>query len=400
MRYSSVNPEEVLLVIKTGSTEIQKKMPVHLETSLTATPLALIFSDAAQDFHGHPIRDALSEISPETWMSSPEDHGTYQQIRQAVYRNDTDTLASIDGTKAWNLDKWKFVPMLHQAVDFMLTSTSTRWLVIIEADTTLSWPNLLRWLRHQKSNKPLLLGHTILHAGTPFAHGGSGIIISRQAAEQLRQTRGEKYKDEHDYFSAWERRTGQTRYGDLTMSLALQEAGVPVTQSWPMTQGESVASMDWLDRMWCEMHVFWHHIGSNEMRTLWDFELQWMKSHKTPTRFRDMFIHLVQPRIQSERTKWKNFSNGRILKAPFPKGAADYEKLSVVSPDACANACVHEKSFMCMQWMFTTGKCFLDKSVRLGRPTKPNAKKLWHSGWMNDRINSSIMAKGDCAGWR
>lgn len=46
------------------------------------------------------------------------------------------------------------------------------WFVYIEADTSLSWPNLLIWLQTLNPRKPLYLGAQNVIGDTTFGHGG------------------------------------------------------------------------------------------------------------------------------------------------------------------------------------------------------------------------------------
>ena len=46
---------DVVFIIKTGATEVEEKLPVHVNTTLRCYPHSLIFSDFGETFQGHTI---------------------------------------------------------------------------------------------------------------------------------------------------------------------------------------------------------------------------------------------------------------------------------------------------------------------------------------------------------
>ena len=54
---------DAVVVLRTGSTELQDKLPVHLSTTLQCYPNHLVFSDYEETHHGETIVDALSSVS-------------------------------------------------------------------------------------------------------------------------------------------------------------------------------------------------------------------------------------------------------------------------------------------------------------------------------------------------
>ena len=60
--------EDVLVVMRTGATEIKDKLPAHLSTTFKCYPNTLILSDYAENFHGHKVHDVLSDIDEYTLL--------------------------------------------------------------------------------------------------------------------------------------------------------------------------------------------------------------------------------------------------------------------------------------------------------------------------------------------
>ncbi|TKA55300.1 hypothetical protein B0A55_12514, partial [Friedmanniomyces simplex] len=54
--------EDVVVVMRTGATEIGDKLPVHLNTTMRCYPDTLIFSDYAEVFEGQQVYDALANV--------------------------------------------------------------------------------------------------------------------------------------------------------------------------------------------------------------------------------------------------------------------------------------------------------------------------------------------------
>jgi hypothetical protein len=57
--------QEMLVVIKTGATEIHQKLPVHFQTTLQCIPHFVIYSDMPEEINGHQVHDVLASISPD-----------------------------------------------------------------------------------------------------------------------------------------------------------------------------------------------------------------------------------------------------------------------------------------------------------------------------------------------
>jgi hypothetical protein len=72
---------ETLVVMRTGSTELQDKLPIHLATTLLRYPNSIIFSDFEEDFENHHIFDALESVSSFLKETSP-DFDLWRRLKQ------------------------------------------------------------------------------------------------------------------------------------------------------------------------------------------------------------------------------------------------------------------------------------------------------------------------------
>ncbi|EKG20310.1 hypothetical protein MPH_02428 [Macrophomina phaseolina MS6] len=178
----------VFVVLKTGATESQIKLPVHLATTLRCTPHYAIYSDLDEDIATVPIYDVFAGV-PDSLKSASPDFAFYHlqhSWRRAGLNISAIALASSDMRgAAWTLDKWKFLPLMLRALaDAPL---STPWFLFIEADTGIVWTNTLRWLQRLDARQALYFGGQNWLADDifPFGHGGTGVVLSRPALVRL-----------------------------------------------------------------------------------------------------------------------------------------------------------------------------------------------------------------------
>jgi len=167
---------------------------------------------------------------------------------------------------AWNLDKYKFLPMIEQTWKMR---PGLDWYIFAEADTYVFWTNMIYWLRQKSGLSPrekIYLGSRSYINGRPFAHGGSGYILSGNLLRHL----VEKHTGlVHQY-------TEQGTHeccGDLLVALALEEhEGVKIRQTWPMLNGEKPTTLPYGKNHWCEPILTMHHMNSEEISRVWQFE--------------------------------------------------------------------------------------------------------------------------------
>jgi hypothetical protein len=396
--------DDVLIMLKTGATEIYEKLPTHFVTLFKCAPHCMVFSDLAQDYADFPVRDAIAPVS-KTFREHHRDFKLYRKLQQ--YQREGQDTSKLKGDRGWDLDKWKFLPMLFEA--FEDAPSHIKWFVMMEADTSLSWTNLLQWLKTMDPDVPYYLGSQNFIGDTAFAHGGSGIAISRQAAIQLQAQRDEEGKEA--YNKRWEDITSTSCCGDEIVARALLEASVPMTMAWPLIQGETVSTVDFTDNHWCSPPITWHHVSPIEIDALWQFEADWVDDHgwDTPYLYRDVFASFIDRHISVNRYAWNNLSQDKKLVAPSIATSEDLdftslselEQNAVKSVSACEEACTRQPDESCLQWMFTPGRCYLGDVVRFGK-TDEKGGTTWISGWIPERVKSYKEELGSCSvvNWR
>lgn len=264
--------DRVMIVLKTGASEIYEKLPTHLITLFRCTHHYLIFSDLPQTYSDYQIHDALDTVS-DAYKNDHQDFEFYRKLQK--YHREGQDVAKLKGDKGWNLDKWKFLPMMHES--YRLASPDVDWFVFMEADTSVSWTNLLQFLRRMDPKQPLYLGAQNVVGPTTFAHGGSGFIISRAAAKKMEDRR--KNMGVRKYDDRWELSTSRSCCGDEVVARALMEVDVDLTPSWPRLQGERVHTLDWTEGHWCTPAITWHHVTPSQLDSMWRFQNEWVKEN-------------------------------------------------------------------------------------------------------------------------
>lgn len=338
----------VMVIIKTSKAEIAEKIPTHLKTVLECVPNFAIFSDHAGKVEGFTIHDALDQISNST-------RTRYKEFREyeKLQTQKADDLKPGSVTK--DLDKWKILPMVYRAYKMRPYS---RFYIFIEADTSLSWTNLLQWMARLDYRIPYYAGAPTFLGSVKFAQRGPGILLSNGALRQYAKAYDERYESE------WEPRVGKECCGDMVLATAMTESHVEFYSAFPLLQGETPNSLDWTDRHWCAPIVSWHHMSKEDIEMVWGFQKNWTSKHgwEEPYLIKNAFAEFVSPHLAERKDDWDNFSQDTKIDKPpkadtegsddnkeWLKHGEDIRK-SVESPDNCRRVC--ELAEDCVQWKY------------------------------------------------
>jgi hypothetical protein len=292
--------KDVMVVLKTSKAEIEK-LSGHLSNLLSCVPTFAIFSDHAGEFQGHKVYDALDSISHDVKFKNNE-FQEYQLMH-------ADAEHKPDAKKTADLDKWKFLPMVYKAYHM---NPSAKFFVFLEADTSLSWTNVLQWFNRLDYRIPYYSGAPYFIAGTQVAQRGAGIFLSQGAIRRYAKSYDEIYQ------TKWEKDTGTECCGDLMLAKALGDAHVEFYASWPLLQSEQPSTLDYTRKHWCAPAVSWHHIDGNDLTRQWDIEKKWTTANgwKKPYLYRDAYHDSVEPHIETQKVGWDNLSQDTKIVAP------------------------------------------------------------------------------------
>ena len=264
--------EDVFIIIKTGATEIERRLPVHFETTLRCVPNFIIYSDYEEKIKGHEVHDILAGYSDEIKQKN-DNFEIYRRLQKKGKKALTDEEKK-EGTwgTGWNLDKWKFLPIINQALK---ERPNMKWYILIEADTYIMLSNLVKWLHRLDHKKAIYTGSPTQINDITFAHGGSGIIMSHLAMQKA----ADRYKTNLAHYNKF---TDKEWAGDCVLGKLMDDAGVPLLWSWPLLQGEKPSELDhdsfaWERRLMCHPVVTYHHVDAQEIRYMWEFENKWKR---------------------------------------------------------------------------------------------------------------------------
>ncbi|KAF2681189.1 glycosyltransferase family 31 protein [Lentithecium fluviatile CBS 122367] len=290
----------------------------------------LISSDRKVTFQGFDVVDALPHVRPEyKWENT--DFNVYNSIQAA---NET-------------ADKTSYLRPDAQC--------------------------LYRFLTHFNPKSTHYFGSPIWpKKKAPFAHGGSGFMLSRGALDKL-MARGSMFAENHHF-------PAPHFFGEKV----LKKSWVPVFGYWPMFNGDKPPTLRFRPEQWCESIMTMHYLQEEDFTGL----SQWEQARKHPGRalmFEELFT-LIEPRLQAKADDWTNMSDDVIHTKGMP----------IKSFDNCERACL--KDSKCLQYEHTGSGCRISHSIRLGDQRLPHEVEKYLSGWMLGRIKDFKKANSPCQG--
>lgn len=280
---------DTVVVLRTGSTELKDRLPIHFSTTLRCYPNHIIFSDYEEVVHDELIIDALETVSAEI-LEIHNDFELHRRLRR-LGRNalESSELSGADSeaiqwhgkveNPGWKLDKWKFLPMVNRTIH---EYPDKKWYVFVEADSFIFWRSTLQYLSLLDHTKPHYSGSQMYIGDVLFAHGGSGFFVSQPAMRMVadfyaaHQHEIETFTDGH-----WA--------GDCVLGKVFRDAGVPFTNLWPIIQGDYPGTVAYAKpdgrpiadpnaRVWCYPSISYHHLSPDIIEDLWHFEQEWFGS--------------------------------------------------------------------------------------------------------------------------
>lgn len=254
---------DVVIVVKTGGTETFQKIPTQLMTFLQCAPDdVLIFSDMELDIGGRHIYDCLDKVIDKT-----KKHADFDLYRiQKEYQRAGGDVSSLDRARdAWTLDKYKNI---HTAQKAHQLRPDKSWYFFIDADTYIFWPSFFAWLKRLNPNDKLYLGSVVNVGVPPFAHGGSGYLLSKAAMAEL------VGDDAEELAARYDKDAIEGCCGDQEIAKILFDKGINATNVRPMINGEHAKSLPFGPSQWCQPLITMHHMSPESINDVWQYEGQ------------------------------------------------------------------------------------------------------------------------------
>ncbi|OWP03567.1 hypothetical protein B2J93_7585 [Marssonina coronariae] len=389
------DPEDVVIMFKTGATKIWTRAPMHLSTTLSdhaLTPNVVFYSDSVQPLGPYQTVDVLANVS-DTIRAAPDFalwHGTRKISEEGRYL-DSDDAASVYLPGGWRLDKYKFLPMVAHAAR---TYPDKKWFIYLEDDNYLFLRPFYAFLSAFDSSESFYFGGPATRLGEDFAHGGSAFALS-QGALRASFLADPKLQDRWDEYSI------EMGCGDHILSHALASKGVVRWRGfddvlWPL-QGAALWQMHFNAPNWCSPIWAIHKTHAKDLSALhqWDAEFRMKQSGSVSTspRWGDLFKDFILPMLanstQELREEWDNLSMDKHFASVKEPDAgqslseAERQGRPWFSREACRAACQEDQA--CLQWRYADDNCYLSDSVSKGLPIDSGIKMT--SGWMRERID-------------
>ncbi|KAJ5112057.1 hypothetical protein N7532_000102 [Penicillium argentinense] len=370
--------DDVFVVLKTGATEAQQKVPTQLRTTLQCVPNYAVFSDLEETIAGVQTYDVLNNVTEETMMNEPE-FAIYHRLQQVGREGLTDEEwgdhengpFGKTNNPGWKLDKWKFLPMIDGALEAM---PDAKWYVFVEADTYVVWPNLINWLAHLDHTRSYYIGSPMQIGDILFAYGGSGVILSAQAMKRL-----QGYRREHQ--AELEKMTAEEWAGDCVLARALDNIRIPLTWAWPMMLTTRPWEIDHFSegygrQPWCYPAVSYHRMSPRDIEEMWQFDRDWFRSGKNALLLHaDVYREFIYDGDLTGREDWDNMSSMDII----------FDEPTIPSLDSCADACTQNPECLQYTWHEREGNCKHASTTFHGL-----ASNGTYSGWIKPRVQKLL----------
>ena len=141
-------------------------------------------------------------------------------------------------------------------------------------------------------------------------HGGSSFIVShaamRMAVDYIQANR--KALDEF-VVAEWA--------GDIALAYVFQQAGVPLTASWPIYKPHYIGILDFGlqyedKRFWCYPVGSFHHMTPDVVGEMWDYEQKWIKEENSVSVSELSLRDITTNPSTHKRTTWTHSSATQI----------------------------------------------------------------------------------------
>lgn len=388
--------DRIFLMLKTGYTVQWDRIPMHLVTTLTQFPNFGIYSDAASSVAGYEVIDILASL-PESVMVDTQ-LGLYKE-QQRKRRNHIPALrdgASPLNGHAWVMDKFKNMPILKHAWE---TSPGKDWYLLIDDDTFVFADNLGRWLKTLDPSKPYYLGSAVAGLKHIFAHGGSGIVLSRALMKMAFQA-----PETEAWMEEYAERALKECCGDYVLAAFLKEKlniDLDINVSGNRFQGEAIAKIACNGQNWCTEVATFHHATPRDIELLWEYDrMRGYYPSSTgeslvyspadgPSLFErplityaDIYTDFVKPYLVPMRDHWNNnakeiqyswsldYGEGHATIEDYSNADADSDK-PYASVDKCRSSCLANPDCLMFRHDSFQRYCGLSTSVALGISAPP-----------------------------
>lgn len=257
---------DVQVVLKLGASQPAEQVTSHLNHVANCIDNLLIVSDKEENVGRFQTYDIIANLPSAYYQNKHADLKAHAEINDPDVENPGKAISSKAG---WNLDRFKFLPMVEYAFH---ERPQAKWFVFLEADTYLVWDSLFHLLGQYDPTEAWYMGSPTpgrpLETGerTFFAFGGAGFVLSTAAIQKLvaRNLTAEEGSISEQYIDL----VKDDCCGDSVLGFALANKGVNLAGLYPHFNPQSLHGIPFRDRYWCQAVISLH---KSHPRDLADF---------------------------------------------------------------------------------------------------------------------------------
>ncbi|GAB1216570.1 hypothetical protein ATERTT37_005786 [Aspergillus terreus] len=359
------------VVLKIGASESPERLDTQTSTVTRCISNLIIVSDREAEIKGHRVHNILATL-PESFRANTSAFEAYDVLQRA----DNNAISSSQG---WELDRYKFLPMVERAHEINPTAD---WFVFLESDTYYVWDNLFRLLDQFDPSVALYFGSPSPGRSISdkersfFAYGGAGFVLSRAAVEKLVSRKAGPYGEysEAPLSQRYEDIVKADCCGDSVLGWALYEKGVSLSGLWPMFNPHPLHGIPFDNAYWCQPVISMHKTSLSDMKGLTEWENQ--RDRTKPLLYADLFDYLQLGTFE-RKSEWDNGDWGGFQEPP--------DSAAHTSFDACRDACHNHAE--CLSYTYDyAGHCIFVRTMRLGANKPFTSDVQLSAGWDTKKI--------------
>jgi hypothetical protein len=266
----------IAVAVKTGELTASTRLPIQLMTFLKNVPNVLYFGDSDVKVGELKVIGVLKDLYQDGDYSVIPANAPPDQIEKGPKKHKKKKIVSPEG-EGWAKDAHKNLPAFKTLYN---KYPDKDWYIMIDDDTYVFYDALVNKLKKFDPNRPHYLGNFFEFAGCVtdkekpyFAHGGSGIFISRGAMKKMI-----KIVDSciTKYRRCWA--------GDVRTALCLRDVGVfiDVDNAVGFFSEAPGLGNEWPDDA-CAQVVTLHHLTPLQMQQMYELEIWSAKTKKQLT---------------------------------------------------------------------------------------------------------------------
>lgn len=360
----TVSDDDIGVIVRTGY-DVQHRLEGPLCTFLRGRENhTFLASDVESTWDGHKLHDSIGRLGLRPSILSSDKYKLYEKLKAragAVKVADEKYDYNNKETEGWSLDGLKFVSSIEIGYDSL--GANYKWYLILDDDTYVHYPSLKTILSSHDYRDNLFLGMGgWVMGGLPYAHGGAGIVVSQAAMAARFTEHAESLGGIHD-------RAVTTRFGDYLFSIAMDEIGITVDNTYRPSFHEHEPARERISKDdICKPAITYHHLAISVMKQIE------AKFGDAPFSHLDMRKFLQQDSDLHRREGW-SYNLERDDNKDDPKVRADLTRINMddrhkdwMNADRCAHMCI-EMTGNCIAWTYIEEgekSCVLSDFFRMG----------------------------------